>query len=337
MKLSDIGEFGLIERIRRSVAPGDGVHRGIGDDAAELQLPDGHHLLTSTDLLIEGIHFRRDWTTSEALGHKAVAVNLSDIAAMAGTPRFLYLGLACPGDTDLQEIDAFLAGALDEAKAFGVTLVGGDTCRSPGPWMISVTVEGSVPSGKAIGRNGARAGDVVMVSGTLGDSALALRILTDGGHPDPYLSSRHHRPTPRVDLGQELGKKGLPTAMIDLSDGLTSDLEHILQSSHVDGMIDLAELPLSTAFLHQAERDTLVRELALHGGEDYELLFTVPPERVAEATALGVAMGIPVRPIGAISAGQGRLAVREADGTLQTIRVRGFDHFCQSSGEKGLA
>lgn len=335
MKLSDIGEFGLIERIRRSVPARAGVVRGIGDDAAELQLPDGHHLLTSTDLLIEGIHFRRDWTSPRALGRKAVAVNLSDIAAMAGTPRFLYLGLACPGDADLQEIDAFLAGALEEAEKFDVCLVGGDTCRSPGPWLISVTVEGSVPAGRAIGRNGAQAGDLIMVSGTLGDSALALRILSEGGEPEASLLDRHYLPTPRVELGRALGENRLAKAMIDISDGLASDLEHILQASGVDGVIDLDALPLSAEFELRAKQEASLWGLALHGGEDYELLFIVAPERAAEAVSLGSRLGLPVSRIGTLTAGAGRLSGRTTDGSLQPIRVRGYDHFCRPDSAKG--
>lgn len=335
MKLSDIGEFGLIERIRRSAPMGAGVLRGIGDDAAELRLPDGHHLLTSTDLLIEGIHFRRDWTSPEALGRKAVAVNLSDIAAMAGTPRFLYLGLACPADADLQELDAFLAGALDEAGRHGVVLVGGDTCRSPGPWLVAVTIEGSAPAGRSVGRDGARPADLIMVSGTLGDSALALKILTDGGHPETFLLNRHCQPSPRTELGQALGKERLATAMIDISDGLASDLEHILQASGVDGVIDLDELPLSAAFRRLAGKNATIRELALHGGEDYELLFTVAPEHAAEAVALGTRLGVPIQQIGTLAAGSGRLATCTAGGPPQPISVRGYDHFCRSDNRKG--
>ena len=201
--------------------------------------PHGHHLLTSTDLLIEDVHFRRDWTDCEALGHKAVAVNLSDIAAMGGTPRYLYLGLACPGDTDLDDINAFLNGVLDEAERHNVTLVGGDTCRSPGPWLISVTVEGSAPAHQAIGRDGAQPGDLIMVSGTLGDSALALQLAARRTEPrKPSSLARHHRPTAQVELGRRLGELRLASAMIDISDGLVSDLEHILQASQVDGVID---------------------------------------------------------------------------------------------------
>lgn len=330
MKLSELGEFGLIELIRQKSPTGPGVHRGIGDDATEISLPAGHHLLTSTDLLIEDVHFRRKWTDYEALGHKAVAVNLSDIAAMGATPRYLYLGLACPGDTELEDINMFLNGALDEAARHDVALVGGDTCRSPGPWLISVTVEGSAPAHQAIGRDGAQPGDLVMVSGTLGDSALALQMLCDGQTPEAELLARHHRPTAQVELGRLLAERHLARAMIDISDGLVSDLEHILQASQVDGVIDEELLPLSGAFRRGSEGQPALRQLALHGGEDYELLFTVPSDRVAEVSALGAQLQLSITRIGIIQAGSGRLSLRDSTGAMHPLLVRGYDHFCHT-------
>ena len=330
MKLQDLGEFKLINRIREQVVNGDGVHRGIGDDAAVLSLPDGHHLLTSTDLLIESVHFRHDWTDCEALGHKAVAVNLSDIAAMGGTPRYLYLGLACPGDAELNDINAFLKGALAEAEHHNVVLVGGDTCRSPGPWMISVTIEGSTSAHQAIGRDGAQPGDLIMVSGTLGDSALALHLLHAGQAPETVLASRHHQPTAQVALGRQLGERRLAKAMIDISDGLAGDLEHILQASQVDGCIEENKLPLSEAFLRYACEDPALRKLALFGGEDYELLFTVAPEKAAAVAALGAELNLSITAIGVIQAGSGTLSLQDQTGQVRPILVRGYDHFCRS-------
>jgi thiamine-monophosphate kinase len=330
LKLQDLGEFKLIDRIRQQVVNGAGVHRGIGDDAAVLSLPDGHHLLTSTDLLIEDVHFRHDWTDCEALGHKAVAVNLSDIAAMGGTPRYLYLGLACPGETDLDDIYAFTKGALDEAERYNVTLVGGDTCRSPGPWMISVTIEGSAPVSQAICRDGAQPGDLIMVSGTLGDSALALRLLQEGKSPEAALSTCHHRPTAQVELGRLLGEKRLVRAMIDISDGLAGDLEHILQASQVNGLIEERKLPLSEVFRRHTERKPDLRELALYGGEDYQLLFTVAPEKATAVAALGAELKLSITPIGVICEGSGALSLQDKAGAVRPILVRGYDHFCRS-------
>lgn len=332
MKLRELGEFGLIEQIRRQSPTAPGVVRGIGDDAAELCLPAGHHLLTSTDLLIEDVHFCRSWTDAESLGHKAVAVNLSDLAAMGATPRYLYLGLACPGDTELAEISAFLKGALDEAGRHQVALVGGDTCRSPGPWLISVTVEGSAPAGRAVGRDGARPGDLVMVSGTLGDSALALQLLREGKTPEAALLERHHRPRAQVELGRLLGERQLVNAMIDLSDGLSGDLEHILQASRVDACIDEPQLPLSAPFRQAVAAQPALRELALCGGEDYQLLFTVPRDKVTAVTALGAELSVPIAVIGQVSAGAGSLSLRDGAGRVRPLRVSGYDHFCPSRG-----
>jgi thiamine-monophosphate kinase len=330
LKLKELGEFELINRIRRRVANGPGVHRGIGDDAAVLELPVGHHLLTSTDLLIEDVHFRHDWTDCEALGHKAVAVNLSDIAAMGGTPRYLYLGLACPGEADLTDINAFLKGALAEADHHNVTLVGGDTCRSPGPWMISVTIEGSALAHQAVGRDGAQPGDLIMVSGTLGDSALALHLLRNGKEPETTLLARHHRPTARVTLGRRLGEQQLAKAMIDISDGLASDLEHILQASRVDGFIVEDQLPLSEVFQRHAEAEPALRELALYGGEDYELLFTVAPENAADVALLGAELNLSITSVGVIQKGSGTFSLQDKTGATRPILVRGYDHFCRS-------
>ncbi|MEJ2202408.1 MAG: thiamine-phosphate kinase [Desulfuromonadaceae bacterium] len=170
MKLSDLGEFGIIERIRQLVAATPGVVVGIGDDCAVLEIPPGEHLLTSTDLLLEEVHFRRCWTDPYRLGRKAVSVNVSDIAAMGGTPRQLYLGLAVPPAFAVAELDAFMAGFLSACSDYGAVLVGGDTCRSPGPLLISVTVEGSVAKQEQVCRSGARPGDAIYVSGTLGES-----------------------------------------------------------------------------------------------------------------------------------------------------------------------
>ena len=332
MKLGELGEFGLIEKIRQQAPKGVGVHRGIGDDATEIALPAGHHLLTSTDLLIENIHFRRDWTDCEALGHKAVAVNLSDIAAMGATPRYLYLGLACPGDTDLDDINRFLKGALDEAGDYNVALVGGDTCRSPGPWLIAVTVEGTAPAHQAVGRDGAQPGDLIMVSGTLGDSALALHLLRAGKTPETSLLVRHHQPKAQVELGCLLGEHRLANAMIDISDGLAADLEHILHASQVDGLIEAEKLPTSAAFRRVTTSAPELRELALYGGEDYQLLFTVPPDKAIEVRVLCAERNLAITAIGVISKGSGVLSLLDSTATLQPILGRGYDHFCRPKG-----
>ncbi len=337
MILSELGEFGLIDSIRGRVTKAPGVHRGIGDDAAELELPAGHRLLTSTDLLLEHVHFSFAWTSAGDLGRKAVAVNLSDIAAMGGVPRFLYVGLACPADVEVAQLDAFVAGVLAEAGEHAVTLVGGDTCRSPGPWIISVTIEGSAPAGMAVGRDGARAGDIVMVSGTLGDSALALALWQRGETPAAALATRHLRPTPRVALGRQLAEAGLPTAMIDLSDGLAADLTHILDASGVGAEVRRAALPLSPPFRACLEKEPALLELALAGGEDYELLCSVPAAHVDAALALGARLGVPLTVIGTITGRGAGLRLSGDDGVARPLPRRGYEHFCGAAGGVAIA
>lgn len=327
MNLSEVGEFGLIDRIRRRIVAPAGVVRGIGDDAAELTLPDGHTLLTSTDLLIEEIHFRFDWTDPYRLGRKAVAVNLSDLAAMGATPRYLYLGLACPAGSELERLDAFTDGVLSEAAAHGVTLVGGDTCRSPGPWMISVVVEGSAPAGQSLGRDGARPGDLLLVSGTLGDSALALSLLQRGLAVDTTLLEQHLTPRAQVALGQALAASGLVSAMIDVSDGLTADLRHLLQASGVGAELELTAIPLSTDFRRHCTRNPQTIDLALSGGEDYQLLFTAAAGAEAQIMEIAARCGETVHCIGRITRGDGSVLLHDSRGQWLPLAGQGYDHF----------
>jgi thiamine-monophosphate kinase len=332
LKLKELGEFKLIDRIRQRASYDPDVHRGIGDDAAVVKIPPGHSLLTSTDMLVEDVHFRHAWTSPWQLGRKAVAVNISDIAAMGGTPRFLYLGLACPEDADIGMLTDFMDGVITEAGRYEVCLAGGDTCRSPGPWVISVTIEGSLQAGTEIGRDGAKPGDRVMVSGTIGDSALALHMLSIGSDLEPELADRHHSPSPRVELGRRLAEQQLATAMIDVSDGLAGDLEHILQSSVVDACINESLLPRSTHFREQVQRHQQLLEQVRFGGEDYELLFTVAPQNVARVNRLGNEMGLLITEIGVITEGSGNLTIRDDAGDERPGIVSGYDHFGHSWG-----
>lgn len=327
MKLADLGEFGFIERIRGAVArsEGTGVRLGIGDDCAVLELPPGQVLLTSTDLLIEEIHFRSDWSDWRALGNKCVSVNVSDVAAMGGSPRHLYLGLAIPATMAIDDLDAFLEGFLEAAAGYGAVLVGGDTCRSPGPLMISVTVEGAVPTDQVVSRKGARPGDAIYASGTLGDSALALHRLQSKQPVTDDLADRHHRPQARVALGRALAEARLPSAMIDISDGVSADLGHILEASTVGARLEQAQFPLSPGFSRALAEDSSFFELALGGGEDYELLFTVPADK--EHLLSTVVADVPVTRIGTVTeADQGFLLVDEA-GQARTLKAKGFNHF----------
>lgn len=327
MKLAELGEFGFIDRIGRSVPNGAGVRLGIGDDCAALTLPPGELLLTTTDLLIEEVHFRRQWTDLRTLGRKSVAVNVSDIAAMGGTPRHLFLGLAVPAGMSVEDLDDLVAGFLEAARRYGAFLAGGDTCRSPGPLLISVTAEGAIPEGELVRRRGARPGDAVYVSGTVGDSGLALQQLLAGEAPEPLLARRHHDPEARTGLGRALALAAIPTSMIDVSDGLLADLGHILTASGVGAEIEAAALPLSAPFCRALAAQPALLDLALAGGEDYELLFTVPPEREAELSGLSQSAGVPVTRIGGITSAEEGLTVLGPDGRALRPRRAGYDHF----------
>lgn len=327
MKLAALGEFALIERIRRAAPSGPQVRLGIGDDCAAQQLAPGELLLTSTDLLIEGVHFRRDWTDLRSLGRKSVSVNVSDIAAMGGEPRTLFLAVGLPGEMSVEEVDDFAEGFLEAASDYGAVLAGGDTCRSPGPFFISVTVQGAVPADEMVVRGGARPGDGIYVSGSLGDSALALQRLLAGEAPPPALASRHHDPRARTGLGRALAGERIPSAMIDLSDGLVADLGHILESSAAGGEVQAADLPLSPIFRTALEKDAGLLELALSGGEDYELLFTAAPQKQGEIDAIAAREGIAVTRIGTIGPPEGGFTIRGTDGRPIAAERRGFNHF----------
>jgi len=321
-KPDSLGEFKLIQQIKLQAGTAEHLLLGIGDDCAIQHQATDQQLLTSTDLLIEGVHFDLRWTSLEELGRKSVAVNLSDIAAMGGTPLSLFLGVACPQRLSSDELLQFTRGFLSEAEKYSVVLAGGDTCRSPGPLMISVTVQGCCRRGRAILRSGAAMGDAIYVSGTLGDSALALQQLQRGEVPTRELAVRHHTPQARVALGVQLAEQGLASAMLDISDGLLGDLGHIVESSVVGAVIELAKLPLSPAFRTAVEKNPQLIDLALSGGEDYELLFTSPLPDLEQRSELSPA----VTRIGTITA-TCEIECCQSDQSLYQCARGGFDHF----------
>ncbi|MBD1399895.1 thiamine-phosphate kinase [Pelovirga terrestris] len=319
------GEFELIGWIKEQVESCSRMPSGIGDDCAIDQLPSDQQLLTSNDLLIEDIHFNRAWTSMFDLGRKSVAVNLSDIAAMGGKPRSLYLGLGRSQQLEETELKDFIRGFLYEARQHDVVLAGGDTCGSPGPLMISVTVQGLVPTGKAVMRQGSGCGDALYVSGTLGDSALALHLLRAGQMPPVPLAQRFHTPSARIDLGRLVGEQELATAMLDVSDGLLADLNHLLVASGVGAELILSALPLSEAFRSALGQNPSLIDLALAGGEDYELLFSSARHDLEQ-----MALPAPgVVKVGHIRAGTG-INIRQDNGDIYHCRQRGFDHFAAS-------
>lgn len=330
MKLREIGEFGLIGRIASRVADGAGVRIGIGDDAAAAEPTPGRWLLVTTDMLLEGIHFDLAYSDPYRLGRKSLAVNLSDVAAMGGEPRHFLLSLAVPPGVTVEFLDRFTEGMLDLAREHGITLMGGDTCRSSSGLVISVTLHGEQVPELVIRRSGARPGDLVFVTGTVGDSALGLELLRRGERQG-WAVDRHLDPTPRVRAGLALAEAQLCGAMIDVSDGLAADLGHILDLSGVGARVEIGCLPLSPSFRELAPGVTQDPPLlALTGGEDYELLFTVPAGRSGEVVPLLAEIGLAATPIGEITAGSG-LSVVGHDGREAPVARGGYNHFALGS------
>jgi thiamine-monophosphate kinase len=326
MKLRDLGEFGLIERIAARASCPAGVNIGIGDDAAAIEPTAGLVTLITTDMLVEGVHFDLAFSDPVTLGRKALAVNLSDIAAMGGMPRHFLLSLAVPRQISVEFLDRFVGGMLEMGERFGVSLIGGDTSSSQQGVIISVTVIGEQSPDMVVTRRGARPGDLICVTGTLGDSALGLSLLQRGLRVGAAIS-RHLDPTPRVREGIKLAEARIPSAMIDISDGFLADLGHILDLSGGGARLFLDRLPLSADYL---ERYSVTSEdiysLPLSGGEDYELLFTTPPGKIVIAQAVLMESGSGCAVIGEITAAAG-LSLLTASGTEYTPAERGYNHF----------
>ena len=330
--LAALGERGLIARLRQRLpTPGPDLLVGIGDDAAAIRWGEGTLLLT-TDTLLEGVHFRRSTATLRDIGAKAIAVNVSDIAAMGGEPCYALLALALPPTLGVAEVDELYAGIQDMASRHGVTVVGGDTCAAPDGVVLSVTLVGRVV-GAPLRRNGARPGDAILVTGTLGASAAGLALLERGpGGLAPAVVDavvRPHRvPTPRLAESALIRASGWATAMIDLSDGLATDLGHIATESRVGARVDVDALPVSEAT--RAAAVALGADpigWAISGGEDYELLFTAAPDHAAAlARHVTERTGTPVRRIGEIRPPDEGVQFLERLGHPRPV-APGFDHF----------
>lgn len=296
MKLSEIGEFGLIQRIRKGVPlPQESVILGIGDDSAALRPPSGALILLTSDMFLEGIHFDPSLSNHFQIGFKALSVNISDIAAMGGRPTSALISIGLSVDTSVEEVDSIFDGIKEAARGYGISIIGGDTCRTSSGLLLSIALLGEVEEGLMIMRSGARIGDSIFVTGTLGDSAMGLEILkTRPQTPDSRLRTlieRHLLPRPRIGEGRIIAENKWATSMIDISDGLLSDLNHICDESGVGATIYQNRIPLSEE-LKQIAAEMKIDPLlyALRGGEDYELLFTVPKgktEEVAKAEFKG--------------------------------------------------
>ncbi len=314
------GEFALIDLIKLRVKTRSDVVLGIGDDAALLLVPNDHHLVVSTDTLNSGVHFPED-TAPENIGYKALAVNLSDLAAMGATPAWASLAISLL-DTDVEWLEKFLDGFFELADEHSVQLIGGDTTQ--GPLSITLTVHGFIPKEQALRRDAARLGDEIWVTGSIGDAAAGLAQWRAKGLQSAKLRYRLDRPTPRINVGIAL--RGIANAAIDISDGLLADLSHILAASKMGAEIEVCRVPMSKPLLDHFPDDRERYRLQLSGGDDYELCFTAPAHQslaieqaLAECDVIGTV-------IGHIVAGT-ELKCFDEKGELFELGGKGFEHF----------
>ena len=319
-------EFDLIDRHFRPLSRGAGVAIGIGDDTAILDPTPGHQLLATVDTLVAGVHFLPD-TPARRLGYKAMAVNLSDIASMGGRPRWATLALTL-AECEESWLTDFVGGVAEACEEYAVALVGGDTTR--GPLTLTIQLLGEVPRGEGLLRSGARAGDALFVTGTLGDAGLGLASLQGRVSlaPDDMeaMRLRLERPNPRVALGAAL--RGLASAAIDVSDGLLADFGHIAEASGVGARIERPAIPVSAEVQAALEGGLVDWNLPLSAGDDYELLFTAPPQAEDEILALAATHNCRVTRIGTVTDGTDVMVVDE-EGRTWRPASRGYDHFAE--------
>ena len=331
-KVTDIGEFGLIDRIRaRKTEHDEDVVVGIGDDCAVIRRGPVLEVLT-TDCLVEGSHYEDGWLSMEDVGWKALAVNVSDVAAMGGIPRHAVVTLFLPLDFTTKQNDELYDGLDACGEATGVSIVGGDIVRTRGPFAISITLSGTCERDEVVLRSGARDGDIIVVTGSLGEASVGLKYLKDGRLPDTGSTGescleKFRRPLARVAESRVIVHSLQPSSMIDVSDGLVSDLWHILESSNVGAVLDAERIPVGQGVIDffGGNREEALSS-AVAGGEDYELLFTV--ESKAEDALAGIAekLGTELTMIGKITRKGSGVRMEGRDGESR-IEKGGFDHF----------
>jgi thiamine-monophosphate kinase len=330
--LTRLDESALIDRLRRALGPSpDWLVVDIGDDAAVYEPARNRLEVITTDAVIDGVHVDRRFVPAAAIGHRAVAVNLSDLAAMGATPRLLTLSLALPDDFALDDFDALVAGALAVAGRHGARLVGGNLTRTPGPLVVDVTAIGHVHRRRILRRTGARAGDYIFVSGSPGDARAGLQALADAGliarDGWPLVTAQYLRPEPRIALGRALASSGVVTAAIDLSDGLADGLRRLTDAQGLGCLIEAERLPASDeATRWWKKRGTSAARETLDGGDDYELLFTVRPKAVRRLAAETKRLSeLPLTRIGSVTRDRGCWLIDAAG--ARTPIAGGFDHF----------
>ncbi|MGH7553173.1 MAG: thiamine-phosphate kinase [Longimicrobiales bacterium] len=339
MLIGELGEFALIARLQQrlhSTAPVQLV-RGIGDDCAVLRPTAGTDLLLTTDTQEEGVHFRRDWSTPQDIGWRCLAVNVSDIAAMGGNPLGAVIALSVPATLEVAFVEALYDGLQELATAYDCPIIGGNVSKASEQLAVTITVLGEVPSGHSVYRSGAQVGDEIWVTGDLGGAKAGLEVLL---HPDMVtgLSTsgvlrRYRRPRPRLREAQYLRQHGVLHSLIDISDGLSSDLSHICTESGVGAQLEAAHIPVSEEVCHVARAlQVAPLALALHGGEDFELCLTAPSGSLALLLqAFTAQFSCPLVRIGIIQPGSG-VTLRLPDGTQQPLSARGYDHFRTHTG-----
>ena len=323
--VAEAGERALIKRITDRIHSPPWLVVGPGDDAAVIEPQRGTLDVVTTDALVEGIHFDRRFCPPDAIGHKALAVNLSDLAAMGASPRAALLSLVLPDSLSVSDVDGVLDGLLSLAGRYNVALAGGNITRSTGPLVVDVTAIGSVGRRRVLKRDGARPGDEVYVTGRIGAGAAGLRALQAGGS-DPDIQAHYLRPEPRVRAGTLLGRNRAATACIDLSDGLSDGLIQLAEASGVGIAIDRAALPVDRAILRWFEQDREDPALAaVSGGDDYELLFTSRPAQRGRLRAVRQHVGkLPITKIGVVTS-ERKVVLKTPDG--ERPLPGGFEHF----------
>jgi thiamine-monophosphate kinase len=326
MMPAGLGEFGRIHRFFAPLAGPGGL--GLADDAALVDCPPGHRLVVTVDQAIEGIHYLPD-DPPDLIARKLLRRNLSDLAAMGSTPRYYLLTMALPVAVEDSWVGRFAAGLAEDQRRFDITLIGGDSASTSGPTSLTLTAVGDIAEGKEIRRSGAKPGDRVWVSGTIGDAFLGLAVLRDkypklAAAARTALIGRFQLPEPRCALGPRL--VGIAHALIDVSDGLIADLGHICETSGVAATVELTCLPLSPAAQSIVATDAALRARLATGGDDYELLFTAPPEADTEITSLSQGLGLAITEIGAIAVGSGVRLVDES-GREIPVETAGWRHF----------
>lgn len=335
MLIGELGEEALLDRLRRLFAStAAAVPVGIGDDAAVTGPAAGLEVWT-TDLLFEGVHFHREWQTPLQLGRKCLAVNLSDLAAMGAAPRHALLSVACAGGTPVDLILGICEGIASLAAECGVAVVGGDTTGSPGPLALSISLAGALEAGgEPVLRSGARPGDRILVTGSLGSAAGGLKLLLQGDADEasansfPRLREAFNAPVVRLEAGRQARLAGA-AAMTDLSDGLATDLGHLCAASGAGARIDAGAVPVDEQLRGAAAKlGWNIEEMVLNGGEDYELLIAAPPEKAASvAAAMESAGGVAVTDIGLMTEAAAGIVAVDSDGMEKPLVKNGFDHF----------